>query len=72
MKEQFYIDLKRREEAQLKWQNQQRQMCEPPVSFEEKLISVFEPRHFPQRECRPIVRRRTMEEVWKLLEEGFK
>ena len=64
MKEQFYVDLKRREEAQAKWTGHP---SEPAVPTEDKLISRFEPRDFPERACRPVVRRRSIKDVWELL-----
>lgn len=64
MKEQFYIDLKRREEARTEWIGH---ASEPAVPTVDKLISRFEPRLFPERDCRPVVRRRSLTDVWKLI-----
>lgn len=70
MKEQFYIDIKRREEALKKLAEYDD--SEQPTSTYDKFISRFEPRYFPKRECSPVVRRRTMEEVRKLIEDEWK
>lgn len=64
MKEQFYVDLRRREEAQAKLSVRP---SEPVVPTEDKLISRFEPRDFPERACRPVVRRRSLKSVWELI-----
>lgn len=64
MKEQFYVDLRRREEARAKWTGRP---SEPVVPTEDKLISSFEPRDFPEQACRPVVRRRSLKSVWELI-----
>lgn len=40
---------------------------EPSVTIEDRLTSRFEPRRFPQRECQPVVRRRTLEQLRDLI-----
>lgn len=66
MKEMYYIDLERRADVQPAWAAYN---SEPAVPTEDKLISRFEPRRFPLRECRPVTRRRSLSDVWKLIEE---
>ena len=51
MREQFFIDLRRREEAQAR---RVARRSEPVFSMEDKRISVFEPSDFPGRECRSV------------------
>lgn len=67
MREQFFIDLRRREEAQAR---RVARRSEPVFSMEDKRISVFEPSDFPERECRSVVRRRSIKDVWRLLCQG--
>ncbi len=35
--------------------------------YPQDLLSVFEPRDFPPRECKPITRRRTLAEVFRMI-----
>lgn len=66
MRESFYIDLERREAARKMWEEEK--MYEDPNSDDERLaISVFEPLDFPKRECKPIVRTRSREQVRKMI-----
>lgn len=67
MKEQFFIDLRRREEAQAR---RVARPSEPVFPMEDKRISAFEPGDFPERGCRPVVRRRPIKDVWRLLCQG--
>lgn len=65
MKESFYIDMERRKQVQEDWKSIDKV---PPVSLDEKLnYSGFEPYNFPDRECKPIVRRRSRAEVLRLI-----
>lgn len=66
MKESVYINQERREALQREWASMDR---EPVVPKDDKLISKFEPREFPQRESLYIKRRRTRAAVWDLVSE---
>lgn len=69
MREQFYIDQERMEEARRRWAEEAK--YPPPVSLDEKLeYSGFEPFNFPDREGQPVVRRRTRAQIRELLEWG--
>lgn len=66
MREAFYIDMERREKARKMWEEEK--MYEDPNFDDERLaISVFEPLDFPKRECKPIVRTRSREQVRKMI-----
>lgn len=64
LREQFYIDLERERTAQ---PEQLVHSVDAAVFFEDKLISQFEPRRFPEHECRCVVRRRSLAELWALI-----
>lgn len=63
MKEYFYIDLERRADALKKYEAQLQE-----EKLDKSQYSCFN-MHFPNRECRPVERRRTLAQVWKLIEE---
>lgn len=64
LREQVYIDLERERVARLR---QSTHNDEVAVSSEDKLTSRFEPRRFPVRDCKPVVRRRSLAELWALI-----
>ena len=64
MKEWYYINLERMEAIKKEWDTMDKLA---PLTKEEKLESGFEPRDFPEREPLQIKRRRTREEVRKLI-----
>lgn len=66
MREQFYIDCERRKQARREWEEMDKV---PPVPMDERHESVFEPRDFPDREPLQITRRRTREQVRRLIED---
>lgn len=66
MKESVYINQERREALRREWASMDWESVAPK---DDKLISKFEPREFPQREDLFIKRRRTRAEVWDLVSE---
>ena len=64
LREQFYIDLERERNARFERSTYD---VETTVSPEDKLISQFEPRRFPDRKCTRVVRRRSLAELWALI-----
>lgn len=67
MKEQFYIDLRIREDAKKNWQEKlQNQLPKDPLDKSKHYCTDM---NFPWRKCRPVIRRRTLAQVWELLED---
>lgn len=62
MREIFYIEQERRGSAMA-----DRDDDAPPVPMEDRLSGGFEPMDFPDRECVPVVRRRSRAEVRAML-----
>ncbi len=67
MREAFYIDLERRKAAKKRWE-EEKKYEDDDFDDERLAISVFEPFDFPKRECKPIVRTRSREQVRKMIE----
>lgn len=66
MKEIVYINQERRDALRHELASMEDSL---PVPKEDKLISTFDVRHFPDRECLLIRRNRTRAEVWSLIAE---
>ncbi len=66
MKESVYINQERRDALRSEWASMDR---EPAVPRDDKLISQFDPREFPDRESLPVKRKRSRAAVWKLISE---
>ncbi len=64
MKEQFYVDLRRREEAKKRWEKLQKTLQEEPIDKSEYYCTDM---NFPMRNCHPVIRRRTLAQVWDLI-----
>lgn len=66
MREAFYIDMERREKAKKMWE-EEKMYDDPDFDYEGMYTSGFEPINFPRRECKPIVRTRSREQVRKMI-----
>ena len=69
MKEEFYVDLRKREIASEALKERLKNPLEPPVSKSMHYYSTdyCTDMDFPMRKCRPVVRRRTLAQVWDLI-----
>ena len=66
MREYFYIQLERKERIQHEWAEESKATRE---INEDRLTGGFEPEDFPERECTPIRRTRTREEIREMLKD---
>ena len=66
MREAFYIELERRYKVQKMWE-EEKKYDDPDFDYEGMHISGFDPIDFPRRECEPIVRTRSREQVTKMI-----
>ena len=65
MREAFYIELERREKAKKEWE--EKMYDDPDFDYEGMHNGGFEPLNFPKRECKPIVRTRSREQVRRMI-----